>query len=141
MRIFWLALPALVLVPLASAAAQVPGSYRQSCRNVYQTGSQLSADCKGPGGFTHSTLDLNRCRGQGVFNAYGRLACGNVQGSVEDGGGPPRGGYEGGPPRGGYDGGYRPPPPGPGYGPPPGQDDDDDGYAPPPRRRLPPPNY
>ena len=140
MRRLWLALPALLVVPLWGAAAQVPGSYRQSCRNVYQTGSMLSADCKANGGVTHSTLDLNRCRGQGVFNAYGRLACGNVQGTADEGGGRDGGG------RGGYDGGgYRPPPP-PGYRPPrPGygdqQDDDDDGYAPPPRRRYAPPPY
>jgi hypothetical protein len=79
----WVLLPALCLVPLATASAQVPGSYRQSCKNVSQNGNALTAECKAPGGqWFRSTLDLGRCRGQGVANNFGRLSCGNAQGSA-----------------------------------------------------------
>ncbi|UDL96086.1 CVNH domain-containing protein [Lichenihabitans sp. PAMC28606] len=102
----WLALPVLCLLPLGGASAQVSGSYQQSCRNVQQDGNSLTADCKVPGGGTvRSTLDLGRCRGQGVANSYGRLACGNVQGSAAPGGRSRNNGDNGN--DGGYDGGGR----------------------------------
>ncbi|WP_131118981.1 CVNH domain-containing protein [Lichenihabitans psoromatis] len=104
----WLALPVLCLLPLGGASAQVSGSYQQSCRNVQQDGNSLTADCKVPGGGTvRSTLDLGRCRGQGVANSYGRLACGNVQGSAAPGGRSRNNGYGDNGNDGGYDGGGR----------------------------------
>jgi hypothetical protein len=127
----WLILPALCLLPLAEASAQVPGSYRQSCRNISQNGGALTAECKAPGGqWLRSTLDLNRCGGQGVANNFGRLSCGNAQGSAspvrrrDDGYGD-----------GGYDNGqggprYRKP----GYAP--QNDYGDEDYAPPRPRRY-----
>lgn len=136
MKLLWLAVPAFCLVPLAGASAQVGGSYRQSCTNIEQDGPTLSADCKAPGGRRiSSSIDVSRCRGQGVSNTYGRLTCGGVEGSTQnDSRGYRRGGDEGdngdnGYVRrrrfgGGYDGGgYRP-----------DDNDNNGGYAP--RRRF-----
>ncbi len=129
-----LAGPLLVAPMMAGeAAAQAPGTYRRSCGNIDQDGPILSADCNAPGGRRiHSELDVSRCRGQPVANTYGRLTCGNREGSADEGGGGFQGGYAQ-DDRGDY---RRPRFRGPGYGPPP---DDDDNYGPPRRRFLPPP--
>lgn len=134
------ALPALVPVLLAlhpgSASAQVPGSYLDSCRRVRQSGPILNAECRGSGNRYYSTtIDTSRCRGNQVANTFGRLTCGNVQGSAsqvrggnyddDDNGYQPRR-----PRYGGDDNGYAPR-----YGSRPRYAPDDDDDAPPPRRR------
>ena len=73
----------LVLASAAAAFAQAPGSYRQSCTNIQQSGSDLNAVCVGAGGRSFATsIDVSQCQGQGIANVSGRLACGNVRGSA-----------------------------------------------------------
>ena len=148
MRLVLATVPLLtLLLPIAVAEAQVPGSYRGSCTNISQNGSTLSARCKGSGGrYNDTSIDVDQCRGQPVANSFGRLTCGGVRGSSEpvpngDGGGyvrprryndqaddgygaPQRPRYDAPPPR------YGAPPPRPPYY----RQDDPDGYAPPPPR-------
>lgn len=58
------------------------GSYQQSCENIRQQGSVLSAVCgAGRGGHVESSLDLRRCGGTDVGNIGGYLTCGNTRGS------------------------------------------------------------
>ncbi len=136
MRSIVIALPLVLLLPMGAAKAQVGGSYQGSCTGISQDGSMLSARCRAASGqFFESTIDVERCRGQGVSNTNGRLTCGGVQGSARPAGGG-RFGDEGGPRRyqrydgeGGPPRGYDAPPPR--YRPP---EDQNYGYAPPPRR-------
>jgi hypothetical protein len=85
----------------ASAQAQPPGSYQESCRAIRMQGSTLSAVCRTVGGRERSTaLNIARCVGD-IGNNNGTLLC--------SGGRPV-------PPRQGAGPGYPPPT---GYGPPP----------------------
>jgi CVNH domain len=99
---------AAALLGLAcSAAAQPPGSYRESCRDIRMRGSTLSAVCRTVRGREQPTaLNISRCVGD-IGNSNGNLVCNGGQ-PVRPGAGPAPG----------Y--GYAPAPgyPAPGYGPP-----------------------
>lgn len=58
------------------------GSYQQSCDNIRQQGSVLTAVC-GAGRDRHveSSLDLSRCGGGDIGNIGGYLTCGNNRGN------------------------------------------------------------
>jgi hypothetical protein len=108
-KIGLLAVTALIGV-VGSAAAQPPGSYRESCREIRMQGRTLSAICRTARGREQLTaLDISRCVGD-IGNNNGNLVC-NGGRPV-----PP-------PPRPGAGPGYPPPSapgyPAPGYGPPP----------------------
>jgi len=100
---------AIVLAGLSvspSAQAQPPGSYRESCRDIWIRGSTLNAVCRTVrGGERPTALNIARCVGD-IGNNNGHLVC--------NGGQPV-------PPR--QDGGAGYPPP-PGYGPPPRNGED-----------------
>lgn len=58
------------------------GSYQQSCTNVRQQGSTLSAVCdNGRGRAVETSIDVNRCGRTDIGNNRGVLQCGNVRGS------------------------------------------------------------
>jgi hypothetical protein len=92
---------AVALIGLAcSAAAEPPGSYRESCRDIRMQGSTLSALCRtARGGEQLTALNIARCVGD-IGNSNGNLVCNGGQPVP-----PPRGAGPGYPP--------------PGYGPPP----------------------
>ena len=108
---------AAVLVGLAtSAAAQPPGSYRDSCRDIRMQGSVLTALCRRAGGRGEQLTALNvaNCVGD-IGNNNGNLVCngGQPARAVSP---PPSAGYPGYPAQGYYGSqpgsGY---PSGPGY--------------------------
>lgn len=56
------------------------GSWRTSCRNAYQTGHVLYAQCNnGAGGWQNTSIDLRQCRGP-LGNDHGNLVCQNRPG-------------------------------------------------------------
>ena len=58
------------------------GSYQQSCGNVQQSGSTLSAVCRdGRGRQVETAIDVNRCGRSDIANNQGVLQCGNVRGN------------------------------------------------------------
>lgn len=60
----------------------VGGSFQQTCTDVRQSGSTLTAVCgDGRGNQYRSAIDVNRCGGQDIANVAGFLRCGNVQGN------------------------------------------------------------
>ncbi len=59
-----------------------PGSYQQSCGEIRQSGSTLSAVCSdGRGRRVESSIDVNRCGRGDVGNSRGYLQCGNIRGN------------------------------------------------------------
>jgi len=123
---------AAVLVGLAtSAAAQPPGSYRDSCRDIRMQGSVLTALCRRAGGRGEQLTALNvaKCVGD-IGNNNGNLVCNGGQ-PARPVSPPPSAGYPGYPAQGYYGSqpgsGYPPRPgyPTQGYGPQPGS-----GYPP-----------
>lgn len=54
-----------------------PGSYTQSCRDIWIEGVTLHANCKDLSGqFVPSPpLDISTCKGGDIFNANGQLGC------------------------------------------------------------------
>lgn len=61
------------------------GSYQQSCTNVRQQGSTLSAVCdNGRGRAVETSIDVNRCGRADVGNNRGVLQCGNIRGSARE---------------------------------------------------------
>jgi hypothetical protein len=61
-----------------------PGSYQASCRHIRVNGDILSASCTAPSGqHIRSSIPVSMCRGAGIANINGRLACGQ----------PPSGGF------------------------------------------------
>jgi hypothetical protein len=72
---------AAALVGLAtSAAAQPPGSYRDSCRDIRMQGSVLTALCRRAGGRgeQRSALNVEHCVGD-IGNNNGNLVCNGGQ--------------------------------------------------------------
>ena len=58
------------------------GSYQQSCDDVRQEGSVLSAVCgDGRGRRFESSIDVNRCGRSDIGNSRGYLQCGNTRAS------------------------------------------------------------
>lgn len=58
------------------------GSYQQSCSNIRQNGSTLSAVCgDGQGRRVESSIDVNRCGRSDIDNSRGYLQCGNIRGN------------------------------------------------------------
>ena len=58
------------------------GSYQQSCTDIRQDGSVLSAVCgDGRGRRVESSIDVNRCGRGDIGNNRGYLQCGNVRGN------------------------------------------------------------
>ena len=58
------------------------GSYQQSCGEIRQNGSTLSAVCgDGRGRRVESSIDINRCGRGNIGNNRGFLQCGNIRGS------------------------------------------------------------
>ncbi len=58
------------------------GSYQQSCSDIRQNGSTLSAVClDGRGRRTESSIDVNRCGRGDIGNSRGFLTCGNIRGN------------------------------------------------------------
>ena len=52
-----------------------PGSYKNSCRNIYIEGKVLEADCKDDRGkWRHSSIKYKNC-GKGLWNDNGKLRC------------------------------------------------------------------
>ena len=59
-----------------------PGSYQQSCSDIRQNGSTLSAVCgDGRGRRVESSIDVNRCGRGDIGNSRGYLQCGNIRGN------------------------------------------------------------
>ena len=123
---------AAALVGLAtSAAAQPPGSYRDSCRDIRMQGSVLTALCRRAGGRGEQLTALNvaNCVGD-IGNNNGNLVCNGGQ-PARPVSPPPSAGYPGYPAQGYYGSqpgsGYPSAPgfPTQGYGPQPGS-----GYPP-----------
>ena len=118
---------AVALVGLAaSATAQPPGSYRESCRDIRMQGSVLTALCRRPGGRGEQRTALNvaHCVGD-IGNNNGNLECNGGQPASPS----PSAGY---PPGRGYSApGYGSPSPSAGY--PPGPGYPAPGYGPSPR--------
>jgi len=53
------------------------GSYQRSCRGITINGNILRAQCtNGNGAPVSSSIDVNGCRGQDIYNDNGRLRCG-----------------------------------------------------------------
>ena len=77
---------ALCAMPCAAQSIP-PGSYQQTCRNVYAQGDRLQAECQThEGRWLRTTLDdVDSCRGQ-IVNNDGNLTCaqGNYQGGNRD---------------------------------------------------------
>jgi hypothetical protein len=80
----------LVGLVTENAYAQPPGSYQQSCGNIFFDGRTLTASCRDmAGGTSNSTLDVTRCTpGGDIFNANGTLEC-SMNGTL-----PPPGSYQ-----------------------------------------------
>jgi len=58
------------------------GSYQQSCSDIRQNGSTLSAVCgDGRGRRVESSIDVNRCGRGDIGNNRGVLTCGNIRGN------------------------------------------------------------
>ena len=58
------------------------GSYQQSCSDIRQNGSTLSAVCgDGRGRRVESSIDVNRCGRGDIGNSRGYLQCGNIRGN------------------------------------------------------------
>lgn len=58
------------------------GSYQQSCSDIRQDGSTLSAVCSdGRGRRVESSIDVNRCGRGDIGNSRGFLQCGNIRGN------------------------------------------------------------
>jgi len=58
------------------------GSYQQSCSDIRQNGSTLSAVClDGRGRRMESSIDVNRCGRGDIGNSRGFLTCGNIRGN------------------------------------------------------------
>ena len=78
----------------ADAAPAPPGSYRQSCQDIYADGEVLAATCrKNNGSWNYSTLSNYRdCEGD-IANRNGRLECVRDDDDDDDGGWVPRGRY------------------------------------------------
>ncbi|MGI4946366.1 MAG: CVNH domain-containing protein [Janthinobacterium lividum] len=58
------------------------GSYQQSCGEIRQNGSTLSAVCSdGRGRRVESSIDVNRCGRGDIGNSRGFLQCGNIRGN------------------------------------------------------------
>jgi hypothetical protein len=58
------------------------GSYQQSCSDIRQNGSTLSAVCSdGRGRRVESSIDVNRCGRGDIGNSRGFLQCGNIRGN------------------------------------------------------------
>ena len=58
------------------------GSYQQSCSDIRQNGSTLSAVClDGKGRRMESSIDVNRCGRADIGNSRGFLTCGNIRGN------------------------------------------------------------
>ena len=58
------------------------GSYQQSCSDIRQNGSTLSAVCgDGRGRRMESSIDVNRCGRGDIGNSRGVLQCGNIRGN------------------------------------------------------------
>jgi major membrane immunogen (membrane-anchored lipoprotein) len=52
-----------------------PGSYKNSCKNIYKEGNMLEADCKNKNGkWKHSSIKFKNCK-NGLWNDNGRLSC------------------------------------------------------------------
>jgi hypothetical protein len=64
--------------PVPPRPPQPPaGSYQQSCRGITLVGNILRAQCVNRRGApVSSSLDINGCRGQDIYNDDGRLRCG-----------------------------------------------------------------
>ena len=58
------------------------GTYQQSCSDIRQNGSTLSAVCgDGRGRRVESSIDVNRCGRGDIGNSRGYLQCGNIRGN------------------------------------------------------------
>ena len=69
-----LAALAMSLIGAPQASAQPAGAYRQSCRDVEQSGPRLRAMCRDLSGrYVPSSLDVRDCASVG--NANGQLVC------------------------------------------------------------------
>lgn len=67
------------------------GSWQQSCRNAHIVRDDLLAECRQrDGDWVRTSIDLDDCRGQQIYNDNGRLRCGNAGGNY---GGNYGGGY------------------------------------------------
>jgi hypothetical protein len=65
----------LLFCDIANRGRRVTGSFEQSCRNIQTSGGTLTADCADASGrIRHSSLDMDRCRGD-IANNDGRLGC------------------------------------------------------------------
>ena len=52
-----------------------PGSYKDSCKNIYVEGKVLEADCKNKNGkYKHSSIKYKNCN-KGIWNDNGKLRC------------------------------------------------------------------
>ena len=52
-----------------------PGSYKDSCKNIYKEGNILEADCKNRNGkWKHSSIRFKECK-RGLWNDNGKLRC------------------------------------------------------------------
>lgn len=52
-----------------------PGSYKDSCKNIYKEGNVLEADCKNKNGkWKHSSIRFKDCK-KGLWNDNGKLRC------------------------------------------------------------------
>lgn len=52
-----------------------PGSYKDSCKNIYKEGNVLEADCKNKNGkWKHSSIRFKECK-KGLWNDNGKLRC------------------------------------------------------------------
>lgn len=52
-----------------------PGSYKQSCKNIYVEGNVLEAECLNRNGkYSHTSINYKKCN-KGVYNDKGRLRC------------------------------------------------------------------
>jgi hypothetical protein len=68
----------LVAAPLVPAIAQAgpPGSYQQSCRNIFVRGNTLAATCTAANGqLIRSRLNLASCQNGDIANNNGNLQC------------------------------------------------------------------
>jgi len=52
-----------------------PGSYKDSCKNIYKEGNTLEADCRNKNGkWKHSSIRFKDCK-NGLWNDNGKLRC------------------------------------------------------------------
>jgi hypothetical protein len=84
----------LTLCATASAAPAPPGSYRQSCQDIYADGDVLAATCRNSyGNWNYTTLSNYRdCEGD-IANRNGRLVCVHDDDDNDDDDWVPRGSY------------------------------------------------